>query len=104
MSLWVENATASSVVLMDLLIKKKAKTFAEAFNIQEKDLTFSNGWLYKFKRHNNISRYRIHRESGSASLVSLSEEHTKLQLILGQYTLDRIYNIDEMVSFQFLMI
>jgi len=28
---------------MDLLIKKKAKTFAKVFNIQEKDLTFSNG-------------------------------------------------------------
>ena len=37
-------------------------------------------------------------------LASLSEECTKLQSILGQYTLDRIYNIDETVSFQFLMI
>jgi len=104
MSLWVENATASGVVLTDLLIKEKAKTFAEAFNIQEKDLTFSNGWLHKFKRRNNIRRYRIHGESGSAPLASLSEERTKLQSILGQYTLDRIYNIDETVSFQFLMI
>jgi len=91
------------VVLTDLLIKKKAKIFAEAFNIQEKDLTFSNGWLHKFKRHNNISRYCIYEESESMSLASLSEERTKLQLILGQYTLDRIYNIDETVSFQFLM-
>jgi len=33
MSLWIENTTASDMVLMDLLIKKKAKTFAEAFNI-----------------------------------------------------------------------
>ena len=83
MSLWIENTTASDMVLMDLLIKKKAKTFAEAFNIQEKDLTFSNGWLYKFKRHNNISRYHIHEESESMPLVFLLEEHTKLQLILG---------------------
>ncbi len=43
MSLWVENATANDMVLTNLLIKKKAKTFAKAFNIQEKDLTFFNG-------------------------------------------------------------
>jgi len=43
MSLWVENTTVSNVILMDLLIKEKAKTFVEAFNIQKKDLTFSNG-------------------------------------------------------------
>ena len=104
MSLWVENTTVSNVILMDLLIKEKAKTFVEAFNIQKKDLTFSNGWLYKFKRHNNISRYRIHEELGSMPLASLLKEHTKLQSILDQYMLDRIYNIDKMVSFQFLMI
>ena len=104
MSLWVENATAGSVILTDLLIKEKAKIFAEAFNIQEKDLTFSNEWLHKFKRRNNIRRFRIYGESGSAPLASLSEERSRLQLILGRYTLDRIYNINEMVNFQFLII
>ena len=33
MSLWVENVTADGIILTDLLIKEKAKTFAEAFNI-----------------------------------------------------------------------
>ena len=74
MSLWVENATAGGVILTDLLIKEKAKIFAEAFNIQEEDLTFSNGWLQKFKRRNNIRKYRIHGKSGSAPLQSLPEE------------------------------
>ncbi len=83
MSLWVENTTASGMVLTDLLIKKKAKIFAETFNIQKKDLTFSNGWLHKFKRYNNISKYHIHGESGSVPLASLLKEHIKLQLILG---------------------
>ncbi len=61
-------------------------------------------WLHKFKRRNNISKYRIHEELESMPLASLLKERTKLQSILGQYTLDRIYNIDEIVSFQFLMI
>ena len=43
MSLWVENVTAGGVILTDLLIKEKARIFAEAFNIQENELVFSNG-------------------------------------------------------------
>ncbi|CAB4490037.1 hypothetical protein RhiirA1_451356 [Rhizophagus irregularis] len=84
MSLWVENVTASGVILTDLLIKEKAKIFAEAFNIQEKDLSFSNGWLHKFKKkRNNIRKYRIHGELESAPLASLPEERARLQEILG---------------------
>ena len=98
MSLWIENVTANSVVLTDLLIKEKARFFANAFNIQENELVFSNGWLYKFKKRNNICKYRMHRESGSAPLESLPEERKKLQSLLSRYTLDRIYNIDETVS------
>jgi Tc5 transposase DNA-binding domain/Fission yeast centromere protein N-terminal domain len=97
MNLWVENVTTGGVILTDLLIKEKAKIFAEAFNIQEKDLAFSNGWLHKFKKRNNICRYRIHGESGSAPLASLPEERRKLHQLLEHYTLDRIYNIDETV-------
>jgi hypothetical protein len=84
----VENVTAGGVILTDLLIKEKAKIFAEAFNIPEQDLTFSNSWLHKFKKRNNIRKYRIHGESGSAPLASFQEERVKLQAILGQYTLD----------------
>ena len=98
MRFWVENVTAGGVILMDLLIKEKARIFAEAFNIQENELVFSNGWLQKFKKHNNIHRFCIHRESGSAPLAFLSEEHGKLHQLLSRFTLDQIYNIDETVS------
>ena len=74
MNLWVENVTAGGVILTDLLIKEKAKIFAQALSIQENELVFSNGWLYKFKQRNNIRRYRIHGKSGSALLTSLPEE------------------------------
>ena len=74
MSLWVENVTAGGVTLTDLLIKEKARIFAQALNIQENELVFSNGWLEKFKKRNNIKRYRAHGEAGSAPLESLPEE------------------------------
>lgn len=101
MSLWVENVTAGGVILTDLLIKEKARVFAEAFNIQENELVFSNGWLQKFKKRNNIRRFRIHGESGSAPLASLSEERTKLHQLLSRFTPDQIYNIDETVRLIF---
>ncbi|GBB94241.1 hypothetical protein RclHR1_23190002 [Rhizophagus clarus] len=68
MGLWVENITARGVTLTDLLIKKKARIFAQAFDIQESELVFSNGWLDKFKKRNNIQRYHAHGEAGSALL------------------------------------
>src|SRR3984957_13238288 len=91
----VENVTAGGVTLTDLLIIEKAKVFAQAFNIQESDLVFSNGWLDKFKKRNNIQRYRAYGEAGSASLETLPEKRMKLRRLLGRFTLDRIYNIDE---------
>ena len=54
MNLWVENMIAGGITLTDLLIKEKAKMFAAAFDIPESELVFSNGWLEKFKRRNNI--------------------------------------------------
>lgn len=95
MCLWVESVTVGGVILTDSLIKEKARFFANAFNIQEDELVFSNGWLDSFKRRNNIRRYRIHGESGSAPIASLPEERIKLRQLLSRYTLDKIYNIDE---------
>ena len=91
----MKNVITENITLTDLLIKEKARIFAQAFNIPESNLTFSNGWLEKFKKRNHIQRYRAHGEAGSAPLESLSEERMKLRRLLGRFTLDRIYNIDE---------
>ncbi len=40
----------------------------------------------------------MYEESESASLAFLLKEWKKLQLLLGWYTLDQIYNIDKTVS------
>ena len=94
-NLWVENVTAGGVILTDLLIKEKARYFAKAFEIPENELVFSNSWLDRFKKCNNIRRYRIHGESGSAPLATLPEEREKLRQLLIRFPPDQIYNIDE---------
>ena len=40
----------------------------------------------------------MYGKSESVLLASLPKEQKKLQLLLGQYTLNQIYNIDETVS------
>ena len=49
-NIWVGNVMEGDVILTNLLIKEKAKIFAEAFGIQESQINFSNGWLEKFKK------------------------------------------------------
>src|SRR4051812_9619254 len=93
MGIWVENVIARGVTLTNLLIKEKAKIFTQAFNIQESDLVFSNGWLDKFKKRNNIQRYRAHREAGSAPLESLPEERMKLRRLLTNLLLIRFITL-----------
>ena len=60
-----------------MLIKKKVKIFTKTFNIQKKELTFFNRWLYKFKKYNNIYKYCIYEELESVFLV-----YTYLQKVL----------------------
>ncbi|CAB4422547.1 unnamed protein product [Rhizophagus irregularis] len=45
MNIWVEN----------ILIKEKAKVFAESFGIQEDQLSFSNGLYYRIPPNQTLS-------------------------------------------------
>ena len=83
MNLWIENVMANRIILTDLLIKEKTRFFANTLNIQENKCMFSNSWLYKFKKCNNVCKYHMHEKSGSMLLASLLEERARLQLILA---------------------
>ncbi|CAG8746048.1 25660_t:CDS:2, partial [Racocetra persica] len=95
MSLWIESTIIAKIPISEMLIKEKAKFFMEAFNIEESDLKLSNGWIEKFKCHNNLHVYRLYGEAKSAPLDTLFEERQKSNNLLSQYTLDQIYNADE---------
>ena len=95
LGLWVENANANNLPVSEMMIKEKAFFFAQEFDIPHENISFSNGWIEKFKRRNNIHCYRLHGEANSAPLETLSEERNKLQTILQDYTLDNIFNADE---------
>ncbi|GES82215.1 tigger transposable element-derived protein 6-like [Rhizophagus clarus] len=96
LGLWVENANANNLPVLEMMIKEKAFYFAQEFSIPREDILFSNGWIENLK--NAIIFIAIAymvREANSAPLETLFEERRKLQTILQDYTLDNIFNADE---------
>lgn len=100
LNLWVDQVNATTgLVLTDALLKEKAHTFAEGLGIDKDAQNFTNGWLEKFKRRNNIRKFMLHGEASSAPLASLPEARTRLQAIISGYDLDDVYNVDETALF-----
>ncbi|GES74911.1 tigger transposable element-derived protein 6-like [Rhizophagus clarus] len=95
LELWVKNTNANNLTVSEIMIKEKAFYFAQEFNIPYENILFSNGWIEKFKRHNNICCYRLHGKANSIPLEILFEKRRKLQTILQDYILDNIFNADE---------
>ena len=54
MQLWVEQVISGQIFLTDLIIKEKAAFFARALGLPDSALKFFNGWVYKFKKWNNL--------------------------------------------------
>ena len=82
---WVEQVSASAVVLNEQLIKEKGWSFANLLGIDEDDFHFSNGWIQKFKKRNQLVSYKFHGEGASAPIESLPEEQRKLQEVISRF-------------------
>ena len=81
---WVEQASASAVVLNEQLIKEKGWSFVNLLGIDEDDFHFSNGWIQKFKKKNQLVSYKFHGEGASAPIESLPEEQRKIQEVISR--------------------
>ena len=99
MNMWVEQVTAGGVIISDSLVKEKGRYFAQELAIPEESLTFSNGWITRFKRRNGLRKITMHGEAASAPLENLPAERMKLQELLSRYNPEDIYNADEMGLF-----
>jgi len=95
MNMWVERVTAGGVIISDSLVKEKGRYFAQELAIPEESLTFSNGWITRFKRRNGLRKITMHGEAASAPLENLPAERMKLQELLSRYNPEDIYNADE---------
>ncbi|CAG8816643.1 35665_t:CDS:2, partial [Gigaspora margarita] len=56
MNMWIEQVTIHGIIISDLLIKEKGYQFAKKFSIFKESLTFSNGWVTKYKKRNRLRK------------------------------------------------
>lgn len=83
------------VILTDAIIIEKAKLLAKGFDISEEVLKFSNGWLQRFKIRNGIFKQKLHGEAASVNKDIITQSLPILQEKCNEYSLNRIYNMDE---------
>jgi DDE superfamily endonuclease/Tc5 transposase DNA-binding domain/Fission yeast centromere protein N-terminal domain len=83
------------IPLTDELITLKAKQVARLFSIPDDALIFSHGWLTRFKKRNNLQRFRLHGESGSVDQTSIDDLLPIIKTVTNEYAWEDIYNMDE---------
>ncbi|CAH1770621.1 9967_t:CDS:2, partial [Entrophospora sp. SA101] len=75
------------ILLTDLILIEKAKTFAKMLNIPDDTLSFSTG--------NNLKRYQLHGESGSADISAIENTFPDLKTVISTFKSEDLYNMDE---------
>ena len=93
LTIWVENALQTGLVLTDDILSTKALEFA--FLLKEDKFKGSNGWVDGFKKRHNLKQYNIHGEAMSALLENLSTMREDLRQTLKDYNPEDIFNCDE---------
>ena len=84
---------STSCIINTDILHEKAKFFAQQFEIN--NFTASNGWINKFKQHNNLKEYVKWGEPKSVPLEILDEERKILHEIIKNYDLNNVFNCDE---------
>jgi hypothetical protein len=82
-------------VLSDAILIEKARKLASVLEIPGDALRFSSGWLQKFKDRNGIRLRKLEGEAMSADENAILNALPFLRELCSNYSLDRIYNMDE---------
>uniref|UniRef100_U9UF26 HTH CENPB-type domain-containing protein n=1 Tax=Rhizophagus irregularis (strain DAOM 181602 / DAOM 197198 / MUCL 43194) TaxID=747089 RepID=U9UF26_RHIID len=94
LSLWITNALAADLVIIDTdILREKAKFFAQQFEVN--NFAASNGWINGFKERHSLKQYVKWGEAKSAPLETLDEERKILREIIKDYDLNDVFNCDE---------
>ena len=93
LTIWVESALQTGLVLTDDIISTKALEFA--FLLREDKFKGSNGWIDGFKKRHNLKQYNIHDEAASAPIENLSIMREDIRQTLKNYNPEDIFNCDE---------
>ena len=91
---WLLKVGNKDVAVSALILKNKAKEFAEKLNV--KNFKASDGWLDRWKTRHNVTFKAVSgEEDACTSSMTAPWKETTLPTILSKYKLDQIYNADE---------
>ena len=92
--MWLKQARGQNLPVCGDLIKEKALKLAELMHIP--NFMVSNGWLDNLKKRHRITFKTVQGEAGAVDSQSLLEwQQQVLQPLLGQFSADDVFNLDE---------
>jgi hypothetical protein len=93
---WViQKLSTSHIRLTGDIICKKARDFCRLLGVPNESLSFSQGWLLRFKTRLGLSVYTYSGEAASAPVEHLEDERYRLVSIIILYPPWDVYNMDE---------
>ena len=95
LQIWTSQAVATGLPLTDMTLQQKGLELAKMLNINEDQIKFTNGWLWRFKQRNGLKKVKFSGEANSAPIETLPEERVRLRALLAKYNKEDIYNADE---------
>jgi hypothetical protein len=66
------NSRARGYPISGPILQGKAKQIASELGVEGGDFSASEGWLQKWKQHNNVRSYKISEESRMSTLSALN--------------------------------
>nr|XP_039266303.1 tigger transposable element-derived protein 4-like [Styela clava] len=92
--MWLKQAKGQNLPVSGDLIKEKALKLADLMLIP--NFMASNGWLDNFKKRHGITFKTVQGEAGAVDSQSLLEwQQQVLQHLLGQFSADDVFYLDE---------
>jgi hypothetical protein len=95
LQIWTSQAVATGLPLTDMILQQKGLELAQMLNINEDQIKFSNGWVWRFKQRNGLKNVKFSGEANSAPIETLPEERIRLRALLAKYNKEDVYNADE---------
>lgn len=93
--MWIVQCQFRRVAISCDIIKVKARKFAKDLGIDDDQIEFSNGWLFKFQQRHKLRSFKLHGEGGSVDLSALEAALPDLKREIAKYSPEDVYNMDE---------
>ena len=97
---WMKIFYFKKINLADLIIKGKSVDLSNDHNSKnplnnQVSVSFSNGWILKFKKRNGFKIYRSYGKSGDAGALAIQEILTVIQDTIHKYAMNNLWNAKE---------